>query len=91
MFRVAWTQTALDELADAWMKADAGQRAGITTAAQFVDRILQVDPENQGESRTDGYRVLFRLPLGLVFQVDRRQSLVRVIHVWIIRRRQPSD
>ncbi len=66
---------------------DSGQRAAITAATQAVDRIIQDDPENHGESRSDGYRVMFHQPLGVVFQVELRLSTVRVVHVWTFRRR----
>jgi hypothetical protein len=51
MFRVVWLETALNELADLWTKADSEQRRHITTAVRSIDRQLEVDPEQQGESR----------------------------------------
>lgn len=87
MFRVAWTQTALDELAQAWLKADSRQRAAINAAAEAADGLLREDPENHGESRAGGRRVMFVPPLGLVFLVEPRLSSVRIVHVWRFRRR----
>jgi plasmid stabilization system protein ParE len=87
MFRVAWTQTALNELAQAWTRADSDKRAAITAATQAVDRVLQDAPEDHGESRPGGYRMMFAPPLGVVFQVQPRLSVVRVAHVWTFRRR----
>jgi hypothetical protein len=91
MFRVAWMQTALNDLAQAWMQADSGQRAAITIATQAVDQILQNDPQTQGESRCGGQRLLLHPPLGVVFEVEPRLSSVRVVHAWVFRRRQQKD
>ncbi|NUQ62498.1 MAG: hypothetical protein HUU20_08415 [Pirellulales bacterium] len=87
MFRVAWKQTALNELAQAWTQADADQRAAITAAVQAIDRTLQIEPESQGESRSHDQRVLFEAPLGVVYEVAPRLSSVTVVHVWAFRRR----
>jgi hypothetical protein len=62
MFRVAWMQSALNELAEAWLQADAGQRAAVTAAVDAIDRVLELDPESQGESRTGAQRILFEPP-----------------------------
>jgi hypothetical protein len=51
-----------------------------------IVRQLELDPEQQGESRSNDLRVL--LPLGIVFHVDESQQLVRVLRVWIFRLRR---
>jgi hypothetical protein len=88
MYRVVWLQTALNELADLWTKADSEQRRSITAAVRSVDRQLEVDPEQQGESRSNDLRVFFQPPLGIVYQVDESQHLVRVLRAWILRSRR---
>ncbi len=87
MFRAAWTQTALDELAQAWIESDGDQRAAITAAVEAIDRALQVDPGSQGESRSGTQRILLQPPLGVVYEVAPRLASVSVIHVWTFRRR----
>lgn len=82
MFRVRWKQSALDELTALWMAADSEGRREITAAAHRIDQLLQGDPEDQGESRPGGRRILFVPPLGLLFRVDAALSVVRVLHVW---------
>jgi len=64
MFRVEWIQSALDELTTIWLQAPAAQRAAITSASHSIDRLLETDPHNAGESRPGGNRVLFVAPLG---------------------------
>jgi hypothetical protein len=87
MFRVAWTQAALGELAQAWIEADGEQRATITAAVEAVDRALQVDPASQGESRSGTQRILLQPPLGIVYEVAPRLTSVTVLHAWTFRRR----
>ncbi|MBI1917398.1 MAG: hypothetical protein HYS12_22080 [Planctomycetes bacterium] len=87
MFRVEWIQAALDDLASIWMQADAALRQAITTAAQTIDQQLEADPFRQSESREDDERVLFVYPLGAEIEVDLRQRIVWVLHVWQFRQR----
>jgi hypothetical protein len=82
MFRVRWKQSALNELAALWMAADSEERRAITAATHRIDQLLRGDPDNQGESRPGGRRILFVPPLGILFRVDAAQAVVRVLHVW---------
>lgn len=87
IFRVAWLQDALDELARAWIEGDGQQRVAITAAVEAIDRVLQVDPESQGESRSGNRRILLQPPLGVVYEIVPRSASVTVVHVWTFRRR----
>ncbi len=60
MFRVIWTAGALDDLADAWRNADAGQRQAVTLASNIIDEKLRTDPLGSSESRDDEDRVNVR-------------------------------
>jgi len=80
--RVDWQQSALDELATIWMRADTGQRAAVTEAAQAIDRSLQDHPDRKGESRPGGRRILFSAPLAVMFRVVPDDSCVRVLKAW---------
>ena len=81
MFRVVWLQPALNELAEIWMRVDSGRRLAVNAAAQAIDAELLTDPQNAGESRPGGRRVLFHAPLGATFEI-RTAGVVRVLHVW---------
>ncbi len=83
-----WLQSALDELTRIWTGADSPRRQAITQAAHAIDQELQRSPQDKGESREEGERVLFVLPLGILFQVDEQRSEVYVLHVWHIQRRE---
>jgi hypothetical protein len=87
MFQVIWLQTALDELATAWTQADSTLRKAITEAVRLIDQALETAPEEQGESRDQGRRIYFQVPLGITFTIDDTTSTVRVLHVWTIRER----
>ncbi len=87
MYQVVWLQTALNELTMIWMQADANLRQAITTAATGIDQLLVTDPYGQGESRDRGRRFLYVPPMGITFEVARQQQVVRILHVWVVRRR----
>ncbi len=87
MFRVEWLQSALDDLASVWVQADSALRQAITVATHLIDPQLRKNPNQQGESREEGKRVLFIPPLGISFEVDSQQRLVSIAHVWSFRPR----
>ncbi len=88
MLRVVWLQSALDELATLWLQADSALRQAITATTQTVDQELRANPARLGESREQGERVFFVYPLGIQFEIDLQRSIVRVLHVWDIRRKK---
>jgi hypothetical protein len=86
-FHVNWSQSALDELATIWMRANSAIRQAITVASHSIDQQLQNDPEQQGESRGEEERFFFASPLGVSFEIDVRQHRVTIRHVWSFRKR----
>ena len=87
MFTVTWTQSASDQLADAWMKTDSSMRDEITKYVQKLDRHLRANADRIGESREPGVRILTNTPLGIEFQVSAPDRLVTVVRAWGIRTR----
>ncbi|MGC8638609.1 MAG: type II toxin-antitoxin system RelE family toxin [Isosphaeraceae bacterium] len=85
MYRVEWLREAVDELADIWIKADSPFRQEIIRATHALDRELQADPYRQSESREGDVRILFERPLGVLIEVDDRQGIVWILHVWPLR------
>jgi hypothetical protein len=81
-YLVRWKESALNELASAWMQANSAQRQAISAASQRLDAELSTDPEQKGESRPQGRRIHFAPPLGVTFQVQFRLSTVFVLHAW---------
>ena len=82
---VRWAETARNELADLWLRADSGGRRQISAAAHAVDRRLGTDAANEGESRRDDRRVCFEPPLGILFCIEQDRSAVHVLRVWQFR------
>ncbi len=87
MVTVRWKQSALNELATLGTQADSAMRQAITVATNHIDEELQQDPVNKGESGEGSVRILLVFPLGVRFEVDKQNSIVRVLHVWSYRRR----
>jgi hypothetical protein len=89
MFRVEWIQTALDELTDIWTQANSAERKAITAASHEIDQRLRRDPNNEGESRSGGERILFVPPLSAIFQLEADGRTVTVLRVRRLPRRKP--
>jgi plasmid stabilization system protein ParE len=87
-FDVEWDPAAENELTEIWLNASAELRATITQAARAMDRLLEKDPAEQGESRPNNQRMMFELRLGIIFEVDSTRRMVRVLHVWKVARRK---
>jgi hypothetical protein len=83
MYVVAWTKSAKDELASAWVESESTLREAITAATARIDEVLQSSPCEFGESRADNRRIAFVPPLGLAFSVDEAKQRVKVLHVWL--------
>jgi hypothetical protein len=77
---VVWLPGAERELAELWL--EASDRNAVTEAAHWIDQRLKSEPENEGESRPDGRRILFAAPLGVIFRAISRDQRVVVSHVW---------
>lgn len=88
MFQVDWLQTALDDLASAWVQAVPPVRQAITSAAHRIEQRLRRDPHNEGESRPSGRRVTFEPPLTVTFRVEADGQTVTIIQVRAFRRRK---
>ena len=82
MFSLEWTRSTINELARIWMNSSASQRKLITRATHQIESRLKHDPENEGESRSRGVRIIFEAPLGVVFSVHADAKKVRVLGIW---------
>jgi hypothetical protein len=88
MFQVEWLQSALDALADGWVRAAPAERPRITGAADQIDWRLQHDPQNEGESRSAGRRVLLVPPLTVVYRIEPDGQTVTVLQARVFRKRR---
>jgi plasmid stabilization system protein ParE len=80
MYDVRWVRSAENALTDVWTRAE--DRSAVTLAVQRIDEALAVTPEDVGESRDAGRRILIMPPLGVIFLVDTHRRNVLVSHVW---------
>ena len=85
-YTVQWSRRAVDALAQFWLD-NTVQRTEITQATATIDQLLQFNPDEQGESRDDGRRILFVPPLVVIFRVNTEHNMVRVLNVGQLKRR----
>jgi hypothetical protein len=78
-FTVVWFPDCERELAALWLVAP--DRNAVTAAAALIDRQLADDPENVGESRGDGRRIIIAPPLAATYRVRKDDRIVEVINV----------
>ncbi|MCI0363492.1 MAG: hypothetical protein L0219_06385 [Phycisphaerales bacterium] len=77
---VAWLPDAESELAELWLTATDRER--VTIAADQIDMQLRRYPEDAGESRASGRRILIVPPLAVTYRVLADDRLVQVVNVW---------
>jgi hypothetical protein len=88
-FSIRWSRRALDSVAQLWLD-NPDQRSGITQATATIDQLLQFDPQEHGESRNDGRRIVFVPTLVAIISVDADHNVVRVLDVRQLKRRGTS-
>ncbi len=80
MYEVIWRDSALDELADAFVKADLIKREALERAVVKLNAQLASEPFDLGESREGIDRVAFDRPCAINYWVDTILRVVRVTH-----------
>ena len=77
---VVMTTAAERQLAELWLKDT--QRSAVSRAADEIERRLRRDPEQQGESRDRGRRILIESPLSVLYRVEPADRKVVIVAVW---------
>jgi plasmid stabilization system protein ParE len=77
IYTVIWKPLAEQKLASIWI--DAQDRQAVSAAANEIDRLLRVDPQSIGESRSGSERVLIVEPLVVAFEVEEDDRRVSVL------------
>ncbi len=85
-FSVSWNTAAEKDLADLWLDHPQLQRE-IAEAANRIDSLLRVAPENAGESRVGTVRILVIDPLLVEFNVSAADLRVNVVAISLWQRR----
>ncbi len=78
MFEVSWRDSALDELADAFVLSDMYNRDALERAVLKLNAQLAAELYDLGESRDGDDRVAFEKPCAINYWVD---NLVRMVYV----------
>ena len=79
-YSIRWSRRATNELADVWLNNPA-DRDQIVQATATADHVLAENPEDEGESRDEGKRVMFLSPLVIYYSVDSARQIVRVLEI----------
>jgi plasmid stabilization system protein ParE len=79
-YTVTWKPEAERQLATIWSQTK--DRNAVSKAAHDIDKMLGTNPEGVGESREDGFRILFERPLGVMFAISSDDRTVLVVAVW---------
>ena len=79
-YTVLWKPEAERQLATIWTQCT--KRNVITESAHVIDKTLGANPEEAGESREGGFRILFESPLGVIYTVSADDRRVDVVAVW---------
>jgi hypothetical protein len=80
IYTIVWDIDAERELTRIWLSSRF--RHAIRDAADQIDAALRQNPNQCGESRDAGRRIMLVSPRGVLFHVDESQRQVRVLSVW---------
>ena len=78
-FTVTWTQVARDQLTELWLHVL--DRGSLAQAADRIDAVLSLAPEEQGDELHEGLKSLEEAPLRVVFEVHHDDLIVEVAGV----------
>lgn len=78
MFRVIWSEFALDQLTDIFLESELEAQRRMADAVDALNRRLADDPFDQGESRDGPARVVFIDLLVVGFWINVPANEVRV-------------
>ena len=79
-YTVLWQPKAEAQLAEIWQNAP--DRAKVARAADEIDKLLAMSPDEVSESREGQNRVVFVEPLGADFRIYEADRLVRIGRIW---------
>ena len=85
MFRIRWRKPVSQKLLDECAKADATMLTAILDAMADVEFFLCNEPEFVGESRESEHRLLIVEPLSVLYKIDHRKRVVRILRAKVRR------
>ena len=85
-YEIVWDVAAYRSLEEIWSKKTPIGPA--VDAFDEIERRLSESPDEEGESRSHGRRILIVAPLGVIFRVQQRLREVHILDVWDFPRRK---
>jgi hypothetical protein len=85
MYHIRWRKSVSRKLLDECAKADSFMLTAILDAMADVEFFLRNEPEFVGESREAETRMLIVEPLSVVYKIDHRRRVVRIIRARVRR------
>jgi hypothetical protein len=81
-YTVVWRREAEDQFTALWIRSV--NKNAMTGYMDQIDRILEQDPHDQGESRNENTRLAFFRPLCVRYQIDEPAKTVTVVSIkWV--------
>jgi len=87
-YKVIWKKVAEKQLAEIWVRSH--DRSRIVAVADRIVSSLGSNPEDLGESRTGGDRVIIESPLAVTYRIDERSKTVLILKIHAFERRSSS-
>ena len=78
-YRVIWNRSALCQLAAIWNKSL--NRNAVSVAANYVERMLSIDPHREGIPYGRSHRKVFVSPLSVVYSINDKDQSVTITKV----------
>jgi plasmid stabilization system protein ParE len=79
-YAVFWTQEAYESLLDVASVLQVSEQ--VVRAVEEIHRLLAENPDQQGESRPGGRRIMFAAPIGVIYRMDARLRWVVISKAW---------
>ncbi len=81
-YTAVWRREAEAQLMTLWLRAL--NKTAVAGYVEQIDRILQRDPHEQGESRNENTQLAFFRPLCVRYQIDDAARTVTVVSIkWV--------
>ena len=81
MYTLRWLASKLDALADLYVTLSVEDRARLASAVEALNARLRSNPNDEGESRANGFRITFIPFLSVAFRINEGKRTVDVTSI----------
>lgn len=85
-YQVDWEPAAFRNLVKVWVAS--GEPESAIRAFDAIEATLSRDAELQGESRSDGRRILIVSPIGVIYRAKPEVGEVLILDAWLVKIRK---